>query len=268
MYEVTSKKRLTAKGTERVASLASKLKAIDRMKTEFISLSSHQLRTPLTAVKWDLEILLNPETGPLNKKQREYLTEINRSNEREIELVNSLLNVSRIESGRISIIPQKTNIVALANEVIRKLKIKLAQKDIAIVINVEGDPPEINLDTKLIGNVFQNLIDNSINYSPRESKITLSISALDKEIVSSVKDEGMGIPEEEKPHIFTKFYRASNAKSARPDGSGLGLYIAKSIIESSGGKFWFESEVGHGTTFFFTLPLSGMKAKEGEVELT
>lgn len=93
-------------------------------------------------------------------------------------------------------------------------------------------------------NVYQNLIDNSINYSPRESKITLSISADSEKITSSVKDEGMGIPEEEKAHISTKFYRASNAKSARPDGSGLGLYIVKSIVESSGGKLWFESKEG------------------------
>lgn len=243
-------------------------KEVDRMKTEFVSLSSHQLRTPLTAVKWGLETVLNGDIGVLNEKQKEYLKDAADSNQREIELVNSLLNVSRIESGRILVNPHPTNIVRLANNVVSRLKIELAKKDISLVMNVEGNPPELLLDTKLIENVYQNIIDNSVNYSPAGSKIILSISVKDGEIISSIADEGIGIPENEKVEIFKKFYRSSNAKQIRPDGSGLGLYIAKSIVESSGGKIWLESSVGHGTTFFFTLPLTGMKAKEGEVTLT
>ncbi len=245
-----------------------KERAVDRMKTEFVSLSSHQLRTPLTAVKWGLETVLNGDMGVLNEKQKEHLKDVADSNEQEIELVNSLLNVSRIESGRILVNPHPTNIVRLANNVVSRLKIELAKKDISLVMNVEGNPPELMLDTKLIENVYQNIIDNSVNYSPAGSKIILSISVKDGEIVSSIADEGIGVPENEKVEIFKKFYRSSNAKQIRPDGSGLGLYIAKSIVESSGGKIWLESSVGHGTTFFFTLPLTGMKAKEGEVTLT
>jgi len=245
-----------------------KERTIDRMKSEFVSLSSHQLRTPLTAVKWGLETVLNGEVGELNPQQKEYLTDVNNSNEREIELVNSLLNVSRIESGRIIITPQPTNIVKLANDVVGRLKTELVKKDISLVVDAQDNLPQINLDQSLVANVYQNLITNGIYYSPKGSKITLTISADDKVITSSIKDEGIGIPEDEKSRIFERFYRASNAVKERPDGNGLGLYIVKSIVESSGGKLWFESKIGQGTTFYFSLPLSGMKAKEGEVSLS
>ena len=241
---------------------------IDRMKSEFVSLSSHQLRTPLTAVKWGLETVLNGGAGELTTKQKEYLTDVNNSNEREIELVNSLLNVSRIESGRIIITPQPTNIVKLANDVIGRLKVQLTKKDISVVINAADGIPEIDLDQGLVSNVYQNLLTNAIYYSPSGSKITLSISTDGREITSSVKDEGIGIPEDEKSKVFNRFYRASNAIKERPDGNGLGLYIVKSIVESSGGRVWFESTTGKGTTFYFSLPLTGMKAKAGEVSLS
>jgi len=243
-------------------------KDVDRMKTEFVSLSSHQLRTPLTAIKWGLEAFIENDTGNLNATQKEELDDIQSSTLRMIDLVNSLLNVSRIESGRIAVSPQPTNLVTLANDVVSRLKMQLNQKNITLVMNVEGNPPEIPLDAKLVSNVYQNLLTNSIFYSPEGSKITLSILEKDGEVISSVKDEGIGIPETEKAKLFTKFYRTSNAIKTRPDGSGLGLYIVKSIVESSGGKIWFDSLEGKGSTFYFSLPLTGMKAKEGEVSLT
>lgn len=242
-------------------------KEVDRMKTEFVSLASHQLRTPLTAIKWGLEILVN-ESENLTPRQKTYLNDIDSSNERMIDLVNSLLNISRIESGRIMINPVPTNIVKLANDVIGKLKMEIAKKGITLVLNIADNIPEINLDYNLIFNVYQNLISNAVSYSPSGSKVVFSIEVKDGEILSSVKDSGIGIPEDEKKHIFEKFYRASNAKQVRPDGSGLGLYIVKSIVESSGGKMWFESVADQGTTFFFTLPLSGMKPKEGQVTIS
>lgn len=242
-------------------------KNVDRMKTEFVSLSSHQLRTPLTAIKWGIEAFME-DVGNLSLKQKEDLKDINNSTLRMIELVNSLLNISRIESGRIEVIPQPINIVKLANDVVSKLKLEMTKKGISIVMNVTDILPTINLDEKLIYNVYQNLVSNAISYSPEGSKIVLSIFSKNGEAVSSVQDAGIGIPEGEKPHIFDKFYRASNARQVRPDGSGLGLYIVKSIVESSGGKIWFESTVGKGTTFYFSIPLTGMKEKRGEVSLT
>lgn len=208
------------------------------------------------------------DTGNLNDKQKEELNDINGSTLRMIDLVNSLLNVSRIESGRIIVNPIPSNIVRLANDVVGRLKIEMAKKNISLVMNVADNLPEINLDQSLIGNVYQNLISNAVSYSPEGSKIELSIIEKDGQIVSSIKDEGIGVPESEKPHIFEKFYRASNAIKMRPDGSGLGLYIVKSIVESSGGKLWFDSVEDKGTTFYFSLPLTGMKAKEGEVSLS
>jgi PAS domain S-box-containing protein len=243
-------------------------KDVDRMKTEFVSLSSHQLRTPLTAIKWGLEVLLGSDIQNLTAKQKDELDDINSSTLRMIDLVNSLLNVSRIESGRIIVNPIPTNIVKLANDVVSKLKLELTRKNISLVMNVADNLPEINLDQSLIFNVYQNLISNAISYSPGGSKITVSISVKDGAVISSVKDEGIGIPENEKAKLFQKFFRASNAIKIRPDGSGLGLYVNKSIVESSGGKLWFESEAGKGTTFYFSLPLTGMKPKEGEVSIS
>lgn len=242
-------------------------KEVDKMKTEFVSLASHQLRTPLTAIKWGLE-LLESEDENFTERQKSMVSDIDTSNERMIELVNALLNISRIESGRIIINPVSTNILKLANDVISKLKIEMTKKNISLLIDSPEDLPEINLDYNLIYNVYQNLLTNAIAYSPTGGKITLTIKKEGDEIMSSVADSGIGIPDAEKTHIFEKFYRASNAKQVRPDGSGLGLYIVKSIIESSGGRIWFESEAGKGSTFIFTLPLSGMKPKAGEVSLS
>ncbi len=241
-------------------------KLVDKMKTEFVSLASHQLRTPLTAIKWSLEILLQ-ESESLNERQKSLLSDLENSNERMIELVNSLLNISRIESGRITVNPVPTNIVKLANDVVGKLKMEIAKKDISLVINVTDNLPEINVDPSLIYNIYQNLLTNAIAYSPAGSKITLSISLKDGAIISCVSDSGIGIPEADKPHIFEKFYRASNAKQVRPDGSGLGLYIIKSLLESSGGKIWYESVPEHGSAFYFSIPLTGMAPKEGQVSL-
>lgn len=243
-------------------------KNVDRMKTEFVSLASHQLRTPLTAIKWGLESLAENETKNLSDKQKGNLDDINNSTLRMIDLVNSLLNVSRIESGRIIVSPIPTNIVKLANDVIGKLKMEIVKKGISVVMNVGDNVPEINLDQSLIFNVYQNLISNAVSYSPAGSIVTISISVKNGEVISSVQDQGIGIPENEKAKIYEKFYRASNAKTVRPDGTGLGLYIVKSIVESSGGKLWFESIEGQGTTFYFTLPLTGMKAEKGEVSLS
>lgn len=226
------------------------------IQSDFINLTSHQLRTPLSGSKWLLELLQKPDTGALNKKQRDFLEKINIENERMIALVNDLLEVTRIEAGQSKLYLQPTDIAPVVRSLIKEREKEVRKKRLQIVFTTEQEPfPPVRTELNKIKQALANLISNAISYTPEGGKITIDLKIQDSMMQFSISDTGIGIPKNQQKDIFTKFFRGSNVASMETTGTGLGLYISKSFIEASGGKLWFTSESGKGTTFYFTLPI-------------
>ena len=241
---------------------------IDKAKTEFVSLASHQLRTPLSAVNWYTEMLMDGNAGAITPEQKKYLDEIYRSNQRMVELVNALLNVSRIDLGTFAIDPQLTDIAEIATSVVFEQLPVITGKHLTVTETYHDDVPIMKVDPKLIRIVFQNLISNAVKYTPPEGKVTVKIITTMKDkqkdgVCISVSDTGYGIPASQQANVFTKLFRADNAIEKETDGTGLGLYVVKNIVEQAHGRVWFTSIENQGTTFFVTLPLIGMTQKKG-----
>ena len=241
-------------------------KAIDKAKTEFVSLASHQLRTPLSIIKWYSEMLLSEDVGELKPQQKEYLKEVFDGNQRMISLVNALLSVSRLELGKLSIHPKPLSITTIANELIDEFTLKINEKKIKLIKKYDK-LPKINLDKALTRIIFQNLISNAVKYTSVKGKIDLRIFKKNNKIEISIKDNGIGIPKEQHDQVFTKLFRADNARGKNINGTGLGLYIVKSILDNCGGKIRFKSKENQGYTFYISLPLKGMVAKAGTKQL-
>jgi signal transduction histidine kinase len=242
-------------------------KHIDKAKQDFVSLASHQLCTPLAAINWYSEMLLAGDAGELNKEQKKYVETIYHSIKRMIILVNALLNVSRIDLGTFSIEPEAVDLEKIADGVLASLPKTFKEKGIKIIKKYDENLPPFNGDPNLTRLIFQNILSNSVKYTPEKGEVRLSVRKKSDHFLIKVKDSGCGIPEDQQSKIFTKLFRAENVRRLETDGTGLGLYIVKSIVEQSGGTIWFESTVGEGTTFFIKFPLSGMKKKSGTKRL-
>lgn len=245
-------------------------KDIDRAKTEFVSLASHQLRTPLSTINWYAEMLLAGDAGKLNEEQKKYLEEVYKGNRRMVELVNALLNVSRLELGTFTVEPEPTDIAALARSVLDEQKPAIDMKKLTLKPSFPKDLPKITVDPKLLRMVFQNLVANSVKYTNEGGHIGIAVSSdkANNELHFTVSDSGIGIPKNQQKNIFAKLFRADNARESDADGTGLGLYIVKSIIEHSGGTIRFESEENKGTAFYVALPMEGMEKKVGTKSLS
>lgn len=242
-------------------------KSVDKAKTEFVSLASHQLRTPLSSVNWYAEMLLAGDGGKLNDEQTNFVKEIYTGNQRMVDLVNSLLNVSRLELGTFAVEPEPTDVVAMVSDVFKEMQPMTLQKKLKTSFEHTDNIPIIQADPKLFRIVFQNLLSNAIKYTPESGAVSLKMSRDKKNLLVEVTDTGYGIPKSEQPRIFQKLFRAENVRERDTEGTGLGLYIIKSIIDHAGGKITFKSEENKGTTFYLEIPLSGMKKKEGDKKI-
>lgn len=246
---------------------------VDRMKSEFVSVASHQLRTPLTAIRWYLEDLTSEEIGPLTDDQKHHVGEASASTGRMIRLVNDLLDVSRLESGRLSVRPTPTDIAQLLADVVKEHEGIAKDKGCTLSLVVPTPPlSPIGIDPTLIRQVAANLVSNAVKYGAardRNPAVMVTLSQDGKAYYRvEVRDNGIGIPEKAQERMFHRFFRADNALKQQTEGSGLGLYIAKLIMEASGGMIAFSSKEGEGSTFWFLLPIEGSKEYLGGKTLT
>lgn len=248
----------------------SREREVDRMKTEFISITSHQMRTPLSTINWYLEALLTGSAGTLTEDQLEFIKQIDIGKNRMIKLVNSMLNISRIEAGRLKIDPEPTDIVAWLQEEVSEVEKVAKQNNLTVnFVQPNFTLKDIPLDQGLWQQVIQNFLSNAIKYSvdSQQKTITVNLTKDDSDFVISVKDSGIGIPKADQSKIFQKFYRANNALHSDTDGTGIGLYVTRMVADLVGGKIWFESEENQGSTFYASLPLVGMSKKHGDRKL-
>lgn len=230
-----------------------KLKDLDETKDEFISMASHQLRTPLTSVKGYMSMVLEGDAGKISKAQRELLNQAFVSSQRMVYLIADLLNVSRLKTGKFVIDSHPTNLAEVVETEIFQLKETAKSKQITLTYKKPAKFTELMLDETKIRQVIMNFADNAIYYTPAGGKVQIEVREDKNNVYFKVTDNGLGVPAKEKAHLFTKFYRAENARRARPDGTGLGLFMAKKVIDAQKGTLLFDSTEGKGSTFGFTF---------------
>ncbi|HEY4525170.1 MAG TPA: ATP-binding protein [Candidatus Paceibacterota bacterium] len=231
-------------------------KEVEKLKVNFVTTASHQLRTPLTGLKWSAEALLQGDLGPLNQKQHDTLQGLFDTNEHLIQLVNDLLDTSRIEEGNVDYKFERGDLVALVEKVQLGLAAKAKRMNVNLTLEKPAQLPPVLFDAVRFELVVQNLVDNAVKYSKPGGYVRVSFVPERDAVTLVVADNGIGIPEKDKDFIFNKFYRAENAMKYQTEGSGLGLFISKSIAEKHEGAVVFESREGEGTTFRVRLPIA------------
>jgi PAS domain S-box-containing protein len=227
---------------------------VDRMKSEFISLASHQLRTPLSAVKTYTHMLMEGYMGDLVPAQKKALRTILSASNRMNELVNMLLNVTRVESGSLAISSKPHNLQRLAEEVMKEMELAASEKSIDLKLELPKTACSVRTDNLLAKEILINLMTNAIKYTPEGGRVSMRLSNRADSAIFCVTDTGIGIPAYSQEHIFTKFFRAQNVIKRETTGTGLGLYLVKGLAEALGGKVWFTSEENIGSKFYFSLP--------------
>lgn len=258
-FNITLQEKVT-EATRELKKTNRKLIALDEAKDEFISMASHQLRTPLTSIKGYLSMMIEGDLGKVSGPQQRALKEAFGSSQRMVYLIADFLNVSRIKTGKFVIEAKEVDLPMVVGEEITQLREMAGSRDITLQYEPPGAFPKVMLDDNKIRQVMMNMVDNAIYYTPSGGTVTIQLYVDSSDVVFKVIDTGIGVPKHEQHKLFTKFFRAGNARKARPDGTGLGLFMAQKIIVEQGGSIIFESKEGEGSTFGFRFPLQKIKA--------
>ena len=229
---------------------------LEKMRLDFVSMASHELRTPLTSIIGYLDVFIGENKEKVEKSEMELLEKSLVSAKQLLTLVGNLLNVNKIERDQMSVTPQSLDYLPIVKKVVEDLKSQAIQKNVILNFIPPDTLPKVLGDPIRLPEVVTNLVANAINYTNSSGKVDVLINVSPNEVTTTISDTGIGIPKEAMSHLFNKFYRASNTAQQASKGTGLGLYISKSIVEKIGGKIWVESEIGKGSKFSFTLPLA------------
>lgn len=242
-------------------------KKLENARINFVSIASHQLRTPITSIKWIAELLISGDTGKLNEKQADFLSDLYSSTERMIVLINSLLNIARIESQELAVNSEIVSMDQVYEGAVKEFEPKMAAKKIKFSFADETGLPGIATDPHLFYEVLKNMLSNSVKYTPEGGSIEVRFTVKGDDFVCSVEDTGIGIPKHQQDRVFDKFFRADNAVKTNTDGTGLGMYIMKNLVLLLGGRIWFESEENKGTAVHAALPLAGPHTHAGQKDI-
>jgi signal transduction histidine kinase len=251
-FNVTLQKKIDD-ATKELKVSNEKLRALDEAKDEFVSMASHQLRTPLTSIKGYISMVLEGDAGKITDVQKQMLGQAFFSSQRMVYLISDLLNVSRLKTGKFIIEPKPVYLPDVVESEISQLQEGATAKNLTLSYVKPKEFPTILLDEMKTRQVIMNFTDNALYYTPTGGKITIELRDKGKSIEFTVKDTGIGVPKNEQHKLFAKFYRAENARKARPDGTGLGLFMAQKVIIAQGGSIIFNSKEGKGSTFGFEL---------------
>ncbi len=232
-----------------------RLAEASRLKSEFISIVSHQLRSPLSNLKWTIELIMSGKLGKIEEKQTEYFKIIKENSSRMHELISDLLTVSRIESAKLPFKKQEFSMEELTKTLINEYKTLASATNVKVILVNDKNLPKAFSDPSRIKLVMENLLDNAIRYTKEKGKVEINLSQKNNNILFSIKDNGVGVPEKDQKYIFQKFFRSENILRHQTKGSGLGLYISREIVKRAKGKIGFDSKEGKGSTFWFAIPI-------------
>ncbi len=243
-----------------------RLAQANRMKSEFISIVSHQLRSPLSNLKWSVEILTSGRVCPVDKKQADYFKILKENSQRMSDLISDLLMVSRIEEKKIALRMEQISLSNVLQSVIEETRIMADKAGVKIDFQLPDQIDKVITDEFQVRQIFKNLLENAVRYTNQEGKVIVRLSRQNGFLHVQIKDDGLGIPEDDQKYIFERFFRSENIKHHQTEGSGLGLYIARSLTEKLGGKIGFSSKQDQGSTFWFTLPIHKKQEMEPKIK--